>query len=199
MAHSTDPLSAVITALKRETLIPDVIPTEFEPSVLFSIVYPVSGQEVVLSSQIPRDDTLEEPDILVTPLGVPMSSSSHREVSYTLVMTDPDAPSRADPKFGQWRHWVLPSAGSETESLSALKTKPATTPYWPPGPPPGSGFHRYTFLLFEEPVGSITIPTNAPEHGATMAERRCWNAMTFAEQYSLKLVGANFFLTKANE
>ena len=26
---------------------------------------------------------------------------------YTLLMTDPDAPSREDPKFGEWKHWLV--------------------------------------------------------------------------------------------
>ena len=30
-----------------------------------------------------------------------------KDASYTLVMTDPDAPSRDDPKFGPFRHWVV--------------------------------------------------------------------------------------------
>ena len=26
---------------------------------------------------------------------------------YTLIMTDPDAPSRKDPKFREWHHWLV--------------------------------------------------------------------------------------------
>ena len=33
---------------------------------------------------------------------------------------------------------------SETEGDFALKTKPATTPYYPPAPPADTGFHRYS-------------------------------------------------------
>jgi hypothetical protein len=32
---------------------------------------------------------------------------------------------------------------AETEGIFALKTKPAATPYYPPAPPAGTGFHRY--------------------------------------------------------
>ncbi|KAF8414558.1 hypothetical protein L210DRAFT_3434826, partial [Boletus edulis BED1] len=32
---------------------------------------------------------------------------SATDVGYTLVMTDPDAPSRSDPKMGEWRHWLV--------------------------------------------------------------------------------------------
>lgn len=35
-------------------------------------------------------------------------------------------------------------AASETEGVFALKTRPAATPYYPPAPPAGTGFHRYS-------------------------------------------------------
>lgn len=50
------------------------------------------------------------------------------------------------------------------------------------------------FLLFEEPKGGVTIPQGAVEYGKKLEERRSWNAMKFAKEYGLKLVGANFFL-----
>jgi hypothetical protein len=50
------------------------------------------------------------------------------------------------------------------------------------------------FLLFEEPEGGVTVPPGAVEYGSQLAERRSWNTMKFADQYGLKLVGANFFL-----
>ncbi|KAF8963275.1 phosphatidylethanolamine-binding protein [Flammula alnicola] len=207
----SDPLTKVTTALKSEQVIPDVIPAsvDFSPSVLFTVVWPSTGTEVMLGSKIARDLTIEEPEIKILPMVAPKSevagTSQEGELSYTLVMTDPDAPSRTDPKFGQWRHWVLPGVklpaanATETEGVYALKVKAAATPYFPPGPPAGTGFHRYIFLLFQEPAGGITIPNNAVEHNPEPASRRSWNAIAFAEKYNLKLVGANFFLTKAKE
>lgn len=108
-----DPLSAIVSALQRESIIPDVIPqsSAFSPSVLFSVIYP-GGKEAVLSTELTREDTLEEPEINFTPMvasdeSAGDSTSNRGETSYTLVMTDPDAPSRADPKFRQFRHWVV--------------------------------------------------------------------------------------------
>ncbi|KAJ4485213.1 PEBP-like protein [Lentinula aciculospora] len=207
-----DPLSAVVTALKRESIIPDVIPEKpgFDPTVLFSIIYS-GGTEAVLSTELSREDTLEEPEINFTPMvasdeSAGDSTSSRGETSYTLVMTDPDAPSKADPKYRQFRHWVITGLQSPatsqnpsgTASLIALKTRASTTPYRPPGPPPGSGPHRYCFLLFQEPTGdSFTIPEGAKERGAALEERRSWNAFEFGTQYGLKLVGANYFIVKS--
>lgn len=193
-----DPLSNVTAALQREEIIPEVIPTTFSPSILFSIVWP-DGKQAVLSNYLTREDTLEEPNVNFVPLIVPASTVA-QDVTYTLVMTDPDAPSRTDPKYRQFRHWVItglkaPVPGAENPS--AVKTKPSTTPYRPPGPPPGSGVHRYTFLLFEEPASGFTVPEGAPEYGAALEERRSWNAVEFGNRYGLKLIGATFFLVQA--
>ena len=117
-----DPISEIISTLKTDKIIPDVIPASysFTPSVLFSIVWPAEGLEVVLGDKVPREKTLEEPEIKLQPLIAPIgdvddsarggTAAEEEEagnVKYTLVMTDPDAPSREDPKFGQWRHWVV--------------------------------------------------------------------------------------------
>lgn len=53
------------------------------------------------------------------------------------------------------------------------------------------------FLLFQEPIGGISIPANAVERNADPSSRKQWNAMEFARKFDLKLVGANFFEMKA--
>ncbi|TRM62209.1 phosphatidylethanolamine-binding protein [Schizophyllum amplum] len=207
---SFDPLSSVVTALKREQLIPDVLPESFYPSGLFTIIFP-SGKEVTIGEEVPLEDTGDEPDIVFTPMGVPdantgeiQAGAAAQEATYTLVMLDPDAPSRDDPKFKSFRHWVItglkaPAATSaSTKNMAALKMKTATTPYRPPGPRPGSGLHRYTFFLFQEPVAdAFAVPEGAPEYGAALEERRSWDGVAFGEKYGLKLVAANFFLVRS--
>lgn len=114
----SDPISKVIAALKADEVMPDVIPASysFTPSVLISIVWPAEGLEIVLGEKVAREKTVEEPEIRLQPLVSPIGdvddsaqsgSAQAGAVKYTLVMTDPDAPSREDPKFGQWRHWVV--------------------------------------------------------------------------------------------
>ncbi|KII86243.1 hypothetical protein PLICRDRAFT_114452 [Plicaturopsis crispa FD-325 SS-3] len=206
-----DPLTSISSALKRAQIIPDVLPDDFSPSALFSIAFP-SGKAVALGEEIAREDTLEPPVIQLTPTVAHAEavtstgelSGGSKAPSYTIAMLDPDAPSRADPKFKEFRHWLitglqLPAQHvSETGNFNALETRPATTPYRPPGPPPGSGLHRYIFLLFEEPSsGPLVIPPDAPEHGAALEERRSWNVLEFARKYGLTLVGANFFLVRS--
>lgn len=64
---------------------------------------------------------------------------------YTLIMTDPDAPSRKDPKHREWQHWMVGNIPGgkidEGETLAA---------YVGSGPPQGTGLHRYVFLIFKQ-------------------------------------------------
>ncbi|KAG6916978.1 hypothetical protein DXG01_004407 [Tephrocybe rancida] len=187
----SDPSSVV--SIRDDVIPEEVIPPDFTPSIFFSVVWPNGKATRTLGGFLTREDTLEEPEIYFKPLPSPEASAT----SYTLVMSDPDAPSRADPKYGQFRHWVITGLRYSQVEQPLAKTQPSTTPYRPPGPPPGSGVHRYTFLLFEEPASGFTVPQGAPEYGAALEERRCWNAVDFGEKYGLRPVGANWFLVRA--
>ncbi|KZT06717.1 PEBP-like protein [Laetiporus sulphureus 93-53] len=205
-----DPLSSLVSALKRDHIIPDVLPESFNPSVLLSVEYP-NEQQVLIGNQLTVEDTTEEPAVSFVPMNLPFEKADNtgedvgEEATYTLVMVDPDAPSRKDPKFKCFRHWVLTGLKSPAHSASttadpqALKTKASTTPYRPPGPRPGSGQHRYIFLLYQEPASSepLAIPQGAAEHESTLEERRSWDPIAFGDKYGLRLVGATYFLVNA--
>jgi phosphatidylethanolamine-binding protein (PEBP) family uncharacterized protein len=134
-----------------------VIPKDFVPSTLLNVSW--GEKEVQLGNELTKGDTVNEPTITFAPAAEDDPSST-----YTLAFLDPDAPSRADPKFGPFRHWVvsgvLLSGVMESEKVwcgldalakesapsvpaGAKSSKEATTPYRPPGPGPGSGVHRY--------------------------------------------------------
>ena len=100
-----DPLGAVTIAIQQAGIIPDVIPdrTSFTPEALLVMKWP-TGKEAMLGNMLTKIDTADEPSVLFTPM---QSFAAATDVGYTLVMTDPDAPSRSDPKMGQWRHWVV--------------------------------------------------------------------------------------------
>jgi len=67
---------------------------------------------------------------------------------YTIVMNDPDAPSRADPKFREWHHWcVVNIPGNDVGAGQVL------TEYVGSGPPKGTKLHRYVFLIYKQPSG----------------------------------------------
>jgi phosphatidylethanolamine-binding protein (PEBP) family uncharacterized protein len=65
------------------------------------------------------------------------------EVYYTLVLVDPDAPSRLHPTMRDFVHWVvLNIPGADVTSGAAV------VPYVGPRPPYGSGLHRCVFSLY---------------------------------------------------
>ncbi|XP_036688014.1 phosphatidylethanolamine-binding protein 1-like [Balaenoptera musculus] len=64
---------------------------------------------------------------------------------YTLVLTDPDAPSRKDPKYREWHHFlVVNMKGNDTSSGTVLSYHVGS------GPPKGTGLHRYIWLVYEQ-------------------------------------------------
>ncbi|XP_061527289.1 phosphatidylethanolamine-binding protein 1 [Phycodurus eques] len=64
---------------------------------------------------------------------------------YTLALTDPDAPSRGDPKFREWHHFlVVNMKGNDVSSGEVLSD------YVGSGPPRGTGLHRYVWLVYSQ-------------------------------------------------
>lgn len=102
-------LAAVVEKLKHQQIIPGVIPESFNPTLLLSIVYP-GGKEVSLGNNFTVEETQDEPSINFTPLNMPVDqANSSEELSYTLAMVDPDAPSRTEPLYKSFRHWLVRS------------------------------------------------------------------------------------------
>jgi Phosphatidylethanolamine-binding protein len=72
---------------------------------------------------------------------------------WTLMLVDPDAPTRANPVLGEWCHWMvtdIPSSGEISEGSEVIE-------YIGPAPPKNSGSHRYVYLLCLQ-HGNITPP-----------------------------------------
>lgn len=90
-------------------------------------------------------------------------------IQLTIALTDPDAPSRSNPKWSQICHWIAtdvhltPSSSSSSDNddelhiLGGGKQHQALTeimPYKPPGPPPKTGKHRYVFVALAPKNGT---------------------------------------------
>ncbi len=56
-------------------------------------------------------------------------------------LSDPDAPSREDPKFGEWRHWLVVNIPGNNIASGEVQAE-----YVGAGPPKGTGLHRYIIL-----------------------------------------------------
>lgn len=65
---------------------------------------------------------------------------------YTVILTDPDAPSRKNPKFREWHHFIVVNANGNDLSTGFVQSD-----YVGSGPPKGTGLHRYVWLVYEQP------------------------------------------------
>lgn len=65
---------------------------------------------------------------------------------YTLVMVDPDVPSRRLPLLREFKHWIVVNIpGNKVDEGETLAE------YVGSAPSRGSGLHRYVFLVYEQP------------------------------------------------
>ncbi|AYV77265.1 MAG: hypothetical protein Barrevirus25_8 [Barrevirus sp.] len=67
---------------------------------------------------------------------------------YTILMVDPDAPSRSNPLYKYVLHWLIINNNDTIED------------FHPPNPPTGSGPHRYFISVYEQ-TGPIKLPKNS--------------------------------------
>ncbi|XP_027659526.1 phosphatidylethanolamine-binding protein 4 isoform X1 [Falco biarmicus] len=113
---------------------------------------------------------------------------------YVLVLVDPDAPSRANPRNRFWRHWLvtdIPGADLRTGDIQGR----VLTAYVRPTPPPRSGYHRYQLRLYEQPAHEAIALS--PEERVSLG---AWAMENFVEQFRLgSPVASTQFLTKYHE
>ncbi|XP_043304373.1 phosphatidylethanolamine-binding protein 1-like [Cervus canadensis] len=97
---------------------------------------------------------------------------------YTLVLTDPDAPSRKDPKYREWHHFlVVNMKGNDVGSGTVLSD------YVGSGPPKGTGLHRYLWLVYEQ---KGPLKCDEPILGNRSGDRRGkFKVASFRKKYEL--------------
>lgn len=106
---------------------------------------------------------------------------------YTLCLTDPDAPSRKQPTFREFKHWLVVNIpGSNINDGKTLAE------YIGSGPPVDTGLHRYVFLVYKQP--SRIEPDETPIDNRTREGRRSFRIRDFAKKYNLgEPIAANFY------
>ena len=69
------------------------------------------------------------------------------------MMIDPDALSYAAPVLSPIRHWLVGNVhGADLVKGVLSAGANVLSPYHPPGPPPGTGFHRCRVAYYEQCV-----------------------------------------------
>lgn len=112
-----------------------------------------------------------------------VSWSTNDDTLYTLLMVDPDAPSRENPKMRSWRHWIVTNIKGNDIHRGFIETY-----YAKPSPPKGTGYHRYILLVYEQPQ-RLYLEKNHNSRGK-------FSVKDFARRNNLGVpVAANYFLT----
>jgi phosphatidylethanolamine-binding protein (PEBP) family uncharacterized protein len=192
--------NALIDSLKSANLLPSaIIPETFTPSLDLSVKFSSSGLLPEHGSLARVSQVKEQPIISVSSSFSQPTSPGSAATTYTFMMIDPDAPTPDDPRFGYWRHWVVASIATPSQSSSATTSASeditargkTLTPYLAPGPKDESGPHRYLFLLFEEKAGGESLE-KADVGGDEFVERRSFRAEELVARKGLELVGVQW-------
>ncbi|KAH3671792.1 hypothetical protein WICMUC_004550 [Wickerhamomyces mucosus] len=193
--------SSINESLKKNEIFPDVL-DEFDPKGLLVISYG-NNNEVALGNTLKVSDTQTEPIVQFTLNNSSGADSIEIKDSdlFTLVLTDPDAPSRTDKKWSEYAHFIktnisLNSVGLKKDSefnSSELENGDVILPYQGPAPPKGTGKHRYVFVLYRQQ------PSNNKNFEPPKS-RPNWNynepgvgVKKWANSYNLEPFALNFF------
>ncbi|KAJ3639532.1 hypothetical protein Zmor_002887 [Zophobas morio] len=158
--------SSVAKNMEKHCVVPDVV--DVAPEVVAEVSYP-SGVKVDLGNELTPTQVKDIPSV---------KWNADNNAVYTLCMTDPDAPSRQDPKFREWHHWLVGNIpGGNVDQGEILSA------YVGSGPPKGTGLHRYVFLIYKQ-NGKINfdekrLPNNSGDGRGGFSIRK------FAEKYKL--------------
>ncbi len=96
---------------------------------------------------------------------------------YTILMVDPDAPSRDNPIYKYWLHWMIVNNDETIVEFS------------PSAPPAGSGLHRYYICLYEQ-KRKIKITQKY--------DRKNFSVKDFINKNHLTFIAGVMYKTKSN-
>ncbi|XP_051278634.1 phosphatidylethanolamine-binding protein 4 [Dicentrarchus labrax] len=127
---------------------------------------------------IPKDREFREKVSTVWKAPQIYFTGARKKKLYVLVMVDPDAPSHTKPTSAYWRHWLV--VNIQGSGLKKAQIQGTTlTDYSPPTPPKKTGFHRYQFILFEQPPYG---PLSLTEEESTRGK---WDLRAFVSRFDL--------------
>ncbi|KAH8306179.1 hypothetical protein KR018_003492 [Drosophila ironensis] len=161
-------------------IIPDII--DVKPASKATITYP-SGAQVELGKELTPTQVKDQPTV---------EFNADAGSLYTLLLVDPDAPSREDPKFRELLHWlVINIPGNKVSEGQTIAE------YIGAGPREGTGLHRYVFLVFKQNE-KITSEMFVPKTSRT--GRVNVKARDYIQKYNFGApVAGNFFQAQYDE
>ncbi|KAL5727637.1 mRNA-capping enzyme subunit beta [Ranunculus cassubicifolius] len=142
----------------------------FTPTVKLEVTYD-SNKQVYNGHEIMPATITAKPRVLIG--GDDMRST------YTLVMTDPDAPGPSDPHLREHLHWLVTNIPGTTDASFGKELIPYEAPR------PVIGIHRFVFILFKQKGRQAVKEPTTRDH---------FNTRRFSEENGLGLpVAAVYF------
>ncbi|XP_052865726.1 protein D2-like [Anopheles cruzii] len=161
-------------AFERNHIVPDLVAKA--PEGPLTVMYP-AGAKVALGNELTPTEVKDKPAL---------HWDAQADALYTVLMADPDAPSRSNPEMRSWKHWVVGNVpGAKIADGMVLAD------YIGSGPPQGTGLHRYVFLVYQQP-SNVTF--DEPILSSRNPNRGQWSVAEFAEKYMLgEPLAGNFY------
>lgn len=119
--------------MDSDGIIPDII--DNKPEAIAHVTY-AGDVKVSLGKELQPKQVKDQPEI---------SWNADDGSLYTLLMVDPDAPSRETPTFREVLHWLVINIPGNKVTEGQVVAE-----YIGSGPPEGTGLHRYVFLVFKQ-------------------------------------------------
>ncbi|XP_025203864.1 protein D3-like isoform X2 [Melanaphis sacchari] len=168
-------------AMQNQQVIPDVIPVA--PKEILQVNY-ASGKKALLGNELTPTEVKDLPSV---------SWNADPNSFYLLCLTDPDAPSRAEPTIREWHHWLVGNIPGKNVSLGETLSE-----YLGSGPPPEAGIHRYVFLVYKQPS---KLSFDEPRlNNRSVEHREKFSINKFALKYNLGTpVAGNFYLAQYDD
>ncbi|XP_022734767.1 CEN-like protein 1 [Durio zibethinus] len=142
----------------------------FSPSVKMTVTYN-SNKQVANGHEL-------MPAVITAKPRVEIGGEDMR-ASYTLIMTDPDAPSPSDPYLREHLHWMVTDIPGTTDDSFGREVVSYETPK------PTVGIHRYVFVLFKQRGRQTVRPSSSRDY---------FNTRRFSDENGLGLpVAAVYF------
>ncbi|KAI3720659.1 hypothetical protein L2E82_31650 [Cichorium intybus] len=150
-------------------IIGDVV-DQFTPSVTMDVTY--NSHNTVFNG------LMLKPNLITCKPHVEIGGLDMRS-SYTIILTDPDAPSPSDPYLREHLHWMVTDIPGTTDATFGREIVSYEIPK------PVIGIHRYVFLLFKQ---------RARQSVRTPVTRDHFNTRDFSQENELGLpVAAVYF------
>lgn len=128
----------VAKAFKDNEVEPDVVSNS--PTKLVEVTY-ANGVSVNLGNELTPTQVKDKPTL---------KWNAEPNAFYTLLLVDPDAPSRTKPTYREYLHWAIVNIPGD-----AIEQGETIFDYIGAGPPKDTGLHRYIFLVYKQPNGKI--------------------------------------------